>query len=63
MKGAEKQIENLKQEDGAAKLYKMMAGVRFEETIDLGIFLTGKSPPKGIEGSWCLLQVEMVDDF
>ena len=63
MKGAEKQIENLKREDGAAKLYKMMAGVRFEETIDLGIFLTGKSPPKGIEGSWCLLQVEMVDDF
>lgn len=62
VKGADKHIEKLRREDAAAKLDKMVAGVRFEEVIDLGIFLTGKSPPKGIEGSWCLLQVEMVDD-
>jgi len=34
----------------------------FEEIIDFGIFLTGKSPPKGPEGTWCVLQVEMMDD-
>jgi hypothetical protein len=61
VKGAEKHIENLKKDDAFAKLYKMVIGVGFEEMIDLGIYLTGKKSPKGIEGSWCVLQVEMIE--
>lgn len=61
-KGADKQIENLKRGDAISKLHKMVAGVRFEEIIDFGIFLTGKKSPKGGDGTWCLLQVEMVEE-
>lgn len=62
VKGADKQIENLKRDDVASKLYKMVAGVGFEEMIEAGIYLTGRDPPKGVDGSWCLLQVQMEDE-
>jgi hypothetical protein len=62
VKGADKQIENLKREDAHSKLHKMVTGIGFEETIDLGIFLTGKQSPKGVDGSWCIIQVEMLEE-
>lgn len=60
--GADKQIEQLKRDDAYAKLSKMMTGVYFEDPIDLGIFLTGRNPPKGNDSSWCYVLVEMIAD-
>lgn len=59
-KGAEAQIEQLKRDDAYIKLSKMMTGINFEDTIDLGIFLTGMCPLKGNDGTWCFVLVEMV---
>src|SRR5258706_9350361 len=60
VKVAGQQIGNLKRDDAAAKLYKMVAGVRLEKDTDLGIYVTGENPPRGFDGSlWCLIQVEM----
>ncbi|MEW6451329.1 MAG: hypothetical protein AB1490_11795 [Pseudomonadota bacterium] len=60
--GAEKQIEHLKKDSAYGKLQKMVSGIGFEEPIDLGIYLTGKPSPKGDEGSWCIIKVEMVEE-
>jgi hypothetical protein len=30
--------------------------------IDLGISLTGRKDPKGVDGGWCVLQVVMVEE-
>ena len=49
--GADKQVEQLKRDDAYTKLSKMMTGVYFEDAIEMGIFLTGRNPPKGNDGS------------
>lgn len=56
-------IAQFKRPDAYHRLSKMFqSGVFFEQAIDLGIFLTASSPPKGSEeGTWCWLTVSMLD--
>jgi hypothetical protein len=60
--GADKQIEQLKRDNADEKLWKMVTGVSLDKMVNLGIFVTSKNPPQGVDNAWCLIKVEMVDD-
>jgi hypothetical protein len=54
-------LSQIKRPEAYAKLSKMFrTGVRFEETIDMGIFLTSRSAMKASDsGTWCWLAVDI----